>query len=105
MGERTSRTNSFEEAIAILTSALEIRRRELFPQDWALTHYNIGRALLDLGRIDSDPVKLGEAVSNFRDSLSVWSSDQQSEEYKSASADYEKAVSLINLNSHPISHN
>ena len=49
LGERESRTERLEEAVAAYREALKERTRERVPLDWATTQNNLGNALSRLG--------------------------------------------------------
>jgi tetratricopeptide (TPR) repeat protein len=54
------RTHNLEKAIAYYRAALEVRTREAFPQDWAMTQINLGTTYRD--RIDGERAENIEAA-------------------------------------------
>jgi tetratricopeptide (TPR) repeat protein len=47
----------------------ELRPRNAFPRDWAMTQMNLGSALEALGERESGPARLTEAVAAYHDAL------------------------------------
>jgi hypothetical protein len=52
-------------------AALEERTRERVPLDWAMTQYNLGNALEELGERESGTGRLEEAVAAFNACLTI----------------------------------
>jgi len=69
LGERESGTARLEEAVKAYRAALEERRRERVPLQWAKTQNNLGNALLSLGRRESGTARLEEAAAAYRAAL------------------------------------
>jgi uncharacterized caspase-like protein len=57
------------DAIAVLRSTLALAPRESQPDDWAVTHYVLGRALWKLGERQTSVKQLEEAVIAFETAL------------------------------------
>jgi tetratricopeptide (TPR) repeat protein len=79
LGERESGTARLDEAVAAYRAALEERRRDRVPLDWAATQNNLGTALSTLGKREGGTARLEEAVAAFDACLvvaiSVWPPD------------------------------
>jgi tetratricopeptide (TPR) repeat protein len=69
LGERESGTARLEEAVAAYRAALEERRQDRVPLDWAATQNNLGNALFSLGERESGTARLEEAVAAYRAAL------------------------------------
>jgi tetratricopeptide (TPR) repeat protein len=67
--QRESGRARLEEAIAAYREALKERTRERIPLDWAATQFNLGNALLELGRRESGTARLEEAIAAYREAL------------------------------------
>ncbi|WP_139240788.1 tetratricopeptide repeat protein, partial [Geitlerinema sp. PCC 9228] len=65
-----SRANNIEIAIAAYQAALQVRTRSAFPQDWAMTQYNLANAYSD--RIRGERAEnLEEAIAAYQAALQV----------------------------------
>ncbi|MBE9117466.1 CHAT domain-containing protein [Lusitaniella coriacea LEGE 07157] len=65
-----SRANNIEIAIAAYEKALQIRTREAFPQDWAMTQNNLGNAYSD--RITGERAEnLDRAIASYNNALQI----------------------------------
>jgi len=69
LGERESGTARLEEAGEAFRAALEERRRDRVPLDWAQTQNDLGLALLRRGERESGTARLEEAGEAFRAAL------------------------------------
>ena len=69
LGGRESGTELLGQAIAAYQAALEERKRERVPLEWAATQNNLGAALQVIGERESDTARLEEAVVAHRDAL------------------------------------
>ena len=69
LGQRENGTTLLKEAVAALRAALEERKRELVPLDWATTENNLGEALLALAQRENGTTLLAEAVVALRAAL------------------------------------
>jgi hypothetical protein len=72
--ERESDTAHLHEAITAYRVALDERKRELVPPDWAATQNNLGNALARLGERESDTAHLEEAVAAWEACLTITAS-------------------------------
>ncbi len=64
------RQANLEQAIYYLTQALEVRTREAFPFEWAMTQHNLGSAYVDLPLGDRQ-ANLEQAIHCFSQALEV----------------------------------
>lgn len=69
LGQRESGTVRLEEAIHAYWAALEERKRECVPLDWATTLNNLGNVLLTHGGRESGTARLEEALQAYRAAL------------------------------------
>jgi tetratricopeptide (TPR) repeat protein len=76
LGERESRTERLEEAVAACRKALQESSRARVPLDWAATQNNLGTALSRLGERESGTARLEEAVAAYRAALEEASRDR-----------------------------
>jgi tetratricopeptide (TPR) repeat protein len=76
LGERESGTARLEEAVSAYCEALEERRRERVPLDWAMTQNSLGNALTRLGERESGTARFEEAVSAYRHALTEWTRER-----------------------------
>jgi len=60
-----NRSENLQRAIACYTDALRVRTEADFPQDWAMTQYNLGTAYLDRWRLQANRFDLEPALSCF----------------------------------------
>ena len=69
LGDRESGAARLTEAVAAYRAALEERKRERVPLDWAATQNNLGIALAVLGEREDGTARLEEAVAAYRAAL------------------------------------
>jgi hypothetical protein len=62
LGTRESGTSRLEEAVEAYRAALEERRRERVPHDWAHTEKGLGEALFRLGEREPGSVRFNDAA-------------------------------------------
>ena len=71
LGEQSGKSDWLEKSVVSFQAALEVRRRDALPLDWAKTQNNLGNALLRLGEREEGTARLVEAVSAYRSALEV----------------------------------
>jgi tetratricopeptide (TPR) repeat protein len=76
LGERESGTVRLEEAVMAYRAALQERRRDRVPLQWAATQNNLGNALGRLGERESETARLEEAVMAYRAALQEYTRDR-----------------------------
>ena len=71
------RAENLEQAIQHYHLALEVSTREAFPQDWAMTHNNLGAAYGD--RIRGERAEsLEQAIGHYEQALEVYKPETDS---------------------------
>jgi tetratricopeptide (TPR) repeat protein len=100
--ENKNGTARLEEAIKAFRAALQERPRERIPFDWAMTHNNLGAALLDLGEAkielgeaQSGTICLEESVAAYRAALEEWTEESEPHWYKIAGQKLDEASSML----------
>ncbi|MCW2273407.1 tetratricopeptide (TPR) repeat protein [Rhodoblastus acidophilus] len=69
LGERESGAAHLEQAVVAYRAALDERKRERVPLDWATTQNNLGNALRTLGERETGTARLEQAVAAFHAAL------------------------------------
>jgi tetratricopeptide (TPR) repeat protein len=89
LGQRSSGEESMEalqSARMAITGSLIINTKEHFPEEWAMTHYNIGQILHEMGRRKSSNDLFLASVGHFKESLTVFSKEDEPQIWSEAQA-------------------
>ena len=77
---------ALQSARMALTGSLIINTKEHFPEEWAMTHYNIGQILHEMGRRKSSNDLFLASVGHFKESLTVFSEEDEPQFWSQAQA-------------------
>ena len=69
LGQQEKRADSLRLAVAAQRGAIRGRDPTKVPLLWATSQNNLGRALRELGELESDPAKLNEAIGAYNNAL------------------------------------
>ena len=76
LGERTSGTARFEQAIAAFNAALSYLTREKNPHEWGVTTNDLGNALLRIGERERGTTRLKESIDTIKKALEAVDPDR-----------------------------
>jgi tetratricopeptide (TPR) repeat protein len=94
-GERESRTEYLEEAVATYRSGLAEYTRDRVPLDWARTQNGLGNALRALGEREKGTAQLKQAVDAHDLALSIFASPGLEHHSGNCRTDRDRAVALL----------
>ena len=97
LGERESRTERLEQAVATYTEALKEYTRERVPLGWAATQNNLGNALAALGERDSGTERLEQAVAAYTEALKERTRERVPLDWAATQNNLDNAIQILRV--------